>query len=56
MNFYKAAEVLSEDLSQALIDGYPVECKAVPNGNEYIPPNPDPVWISNHCLQSCYCL
>ena len=56
MNFYKAAEVLSEVWSQTVIDGYPVECNAVPIGKEYIPPNPDPVWVSNHCLQSRYCL
>ena len=55
INFYKAAEVLSEVWSQTVVDGYPVECNAVPIGKEYIPPNPDPVWV-NHCLQSHYCL
>ena len=30
MNFYKAADVLSEVSSQTLIDGYLVECNAVP--------------------------
>ena len=55
MNFYKAAEVFSEVWSQAVIESYPVECNTVPIGNEYIPINPDCVWVSN-CLQSHYCL
>ena len=56
MNFYKAAEVLSDVWSETVIDGCPVECNAVLIGKEYIPPNPDPVWVSNHSLQSRYCL
>ena len=56
MNLYKAAEVLSEVWSQTVIDGYPVESNAVPIGKEYIPPNQDPVCVSNHSLQYCYCL
>ena len=42
MNFYKAAEVLLEVWLQAVIDGYPVECNAVPIGRDYIPQNLDP--------------
>ena len=56
MNFYKAAEVLSEVWSQTVIDGYPVECNVFPIGKEYIPPNPDPGWVSKNCLQYRYCL
>ena len=54
INFYKVAQVLSEVWSQTHFDGYPVECNAVPFGKEYI--TPDPVWVSNHCLQSRYYL
>ena len=43
MNFYKAAEVLSEVSLQTLIDGYLVECNAVRFEKEYITPNLDPV-------------
>ena len=56
MNFCKAEEVLSELWSQTVIDGYPVECNAVPIGKKYILPNPDLAWVSNHYLQSRYCL
>ena len=55
-NFYKAAEVLSEVWSETVIDGYPVEYNAVLIGKEYIPPNPDPIWVSNYSVQSRYCL
>ena len=54
MNFFKTVEVLSEVQSQTAIDGYPVQCNAVVIEKENIPPNPDPVWVSNHCLQSRY--
>ena len=54
MNFFKAVQVLSEVWSQTAIDGYPVECNAVAIGKENIPPNPNPVWVSNYCLQSRY--
>ena len=39
-----------------VIEGYRVECNAVPIGKEYIPPNQDPVCVSSNCLQSRYCL
>ena len=51
MSSYRAAEVLSEVWSQTVIDGYHVQCNAVPIGKD---PDPDPTWVSNHCLQSHY--
>lgn len=29
-----------------MIDSKPVECKAVPLGKEYIPPDPNQGWVS----------
>lgn len=55
-NFQKAAEVLSEVWKKTVIDGYPVDCKALSVGNAYEPPAPDPVWVASHCRQSRYSL
>lgn len=54
--FNNTAEVQLEVRLQKVVDSYPVECNAVPFGKQYILPNPDPVWVSTHCLQSRYCL
>ena len=36
MNYYKTEEVLLNVWSRTVIDVYPVECNAVPIGEEYI--------------------
>ena len=56
INFQKAAEIVSEVWEKTVIDGYPVDCRAVPVGNSHEPTEPDPVWVAKHCQQSRYCL
>ena len=51
-NFFKAAEVLSDVWSKIVIDGHPVDCVAVPVGQSYESPTPDPTWVTNHVQQS----
>ena len=55
-NFFKAAETLSEIWSNTIIDGYPVECKAVPLNKEFVPPQPSAMWVSKHVRQTRYSL
>ena len=39
-----------------MIDGYEVDCRAMPVGLDYVPPPPDPAWVSRHVLQTRYAL
>ena len=51
-NFFHAYEILSRIWSKTVIDGILVECEAVPLGNEHVPEDPDPEWVSRHVLQA----
>ena len=51
-NFFAAAEVLSEVWSQTEIDGYPVNCKAVKKGSEFIPEEFSADYLAKHVRQS----
>ena len=53
-NFYKATEILLEVWSNAVIGGHPVDCSAVPLDQKFIPPTPDPKWVSRHVLPTRY--
>jgi len=53
-NFFKAAEVLSEIWSTTVIDGHKVDSRAVPLNQEFVPPEPCPVWVSKHVRQTRY--
>ena len=45
-NFQEAAEVLSEVWEKTVMDGYPVNFKAVSVGNLYEPLTPGLVWVA----------
>ena len=53
-NFFHAAEILSGIWSKTVIDGKPVECKAVPLGNEHVTEDPDSELVSRHAQQAQY--
>lgn len=55
-NIFQAAEILLDIWSKTVIDGHRVDCVAVPLGQEYVPPTPDPTWVSKHVQQSWYSL
>ena len=40
--------------SKTVIDGKPVECKAVPLGNEHVTEDPDSELVSRHAQQAQY--
>ena len=47
-NFFQAAEILSEIWSKTVIDEHPVDCIAIPLGQEHVPSTPDLTWVSKH--------
>ena len=51
-NFFKTAEVLYDVWSKTVINGHPVNCVAVPVGQSYEPPIPEPTWVTEHVQQS----
>lgn len=55
-NFLKAAETLSDVWSNTVIDGHRVDCRAVPLKQEFVPPEPTPLWVSKHVKQTRYSL
>ena len=46
--------VLSEILNNLVIDKYPVYCKPVEMGCDFVPEPSDPVWNSKYVQQSRY--
>ena len=55
-NFCKAAGILLEVWSNAVIGGHPVDCSAIPLYQNFIPPTPDPKWVSRHVLPTRHSL
>ena len=55
-NFFKAAEVLSDIWSNTVTDGHPVDSRAVPLNQEFVPPEPSAAWVSKHVRQTRYSL
>jgi hypothetical protein len=53
-NFYGTMDVLSEIWNKLFIDKYPVYCKPVDMGCEFVPEPSDPIWNAKHVLQSRY--
>ena len=56
LNFFSAAETLSEIWLRMVIDGHDVDVQAVPLNQKFIAPIPDPAWVSKHVQQSRYLL
>ena len=46
-NFFNAAGVLSDTWSNTVIDGYPVDSRAVPLNQEFVPPEPSAACQTN---------
>ena len=55
-NFFAAQEALSDVWSKLVIDNYPVECKALKKGSEFIAEDVSADWLNKHVKQSRYSL
>ena len=53
-NFFAASEELASIWSKTVIDGHPVDARAVPLGQQFVAPTPDPKWVSIHVQQTRY--
>ena len=54
--FFHASQVLADNWSHTVIDGYKVDCTALPVGKEFTPPEVPPCWTARHVQQSRYVL
>ena len=55
-NFFHASEVLADIWSHRVIDGYKVDCTALPVRKEFTPPEVSPSWAARPVQQSRYAL
>ena len=55
-NFFHASQVLADIWLHTVIDGYKVDCTALPVGKEFTPPEVSPSWAARHVQQSRYAL
>ena len=54
--FFHASQVLPDIWSHTVIDGYKVDCRALPVGKKFPPPEMSPSWAARHVQQSRYAL